>query len=487
MSIRRGMNVRIPPAAGVLLCVALLLAVSAPAEAKIAFRAPSMCFSTGSRPTSVSIADLDRDGKADLVTTNVGDYSPRASSISILKGNGDGTFEPHRMIPVGYAPQAVVIADLDGDALVDLVVSHHGEGPVSVGTIAVFRGNGDGTFGPATNQPGGDRVHSLNAVDLDRDGKLDLVTENAALLGNGDGTFGAPKPFGGSPDYSAAVGDLDRDGRVDVVTSSYYAEPADEERNWARAYSVRRGVGDGTFGQVVWNGEGYQCLDADLADLNGDALLDLVLCNHGDDRGYMSGVLVLPGKGDGTFGAARLFPTAMNPNSVTVADINGDGKLDLVTANTAEDFDFYVNSLSILFGNGDGTFVRRDLQAGEGPIFVAAGRLDAGGTVDLVAVNIYQGAVSVFIGNGDGTFGDPDRLVGRRAQHLATADFDQDGRTDLVSPPVTCTPGPEGSASLRGAETPRSAIRWIRLRWAAGSCRSRASTVILRRISWSPP
>jgi len=432
-------------------CAVLLLAASTAVDAKIVFRAPSSYFSTGTKPTSVAIADLDRDGKADLVTTNVGDYPSRISSLSILKGKGDGTFEPHRMIPVGYAPQAVVIEDLDGDDLVDLVVSHHGEGPASVGTIAVFRGSGDGTFGPATNYPGGDRVHCLNAVDLDRDGKLDLVTENAALLGNGDGTFGSPKAFGSSYDYSAAVGDLDGDGRADVVTASYYAQPLDEEGNGARAYSVRRGAGDGTFGQAVWSGEGFGCLDADLADLNGDALLDLVLCNHGDDRGYMSGVLVLPGNGDGTFGAARLFPTAMNPNSVTVADVNGDGRLDLLTANSPDDFDFDEHSLSILFGDGNGNFVRRpDLPAGRGPIFVAAGRLDADGAMDLVAVDLDQAAVSVFMGNGDGTFGTRDRPLGRSPLGLVAADFDHDGRTDLATTNGGPYTGPGGISVILG-------------------------------------
>lgn len=470
MSVRDATNVRVSAAAGVLLHAALLLAGSPPADATIAFRAPSMYFSTGSRPTFVAIADLDRDGKADLVTTNVGDYFPRSSSISILKGRGDGTFEPHRMIPVGYAPQAVVVEDLDGDDVVDLVVSHHGEGPVSVGTVAVFLGYGDGTFGPATNFAGGDRVNTLNAVDLDGDGKLDLVTENAALLGNGDGTFGAPKPFGSSGDYHAAVGDLDQDGHADVVTSNFWAEPSDEDVPWYRAYAVRLGNGDGTFQQPVWNGEGFRCLDVELADLDGDGLLDVVLCNQGDDRGYMSGVQVLPGKGDGTFGAARLLPTAMNPSSVTVADINGDGRLDLVTANTAVDFDFDENSLTILLGNGDGTFVRLpELQAGRGPVFAAAGRLDADGTMDLVAVNIYQAAVSVFIGNGDGTFGNPDQPVGRRPRHLATADFDQDGHADLVSTTgdpyigtggISVFPG-RGDATFGDPRDSHSGSRWF--------------------------
>ena len=438
---------RVPSTAIAATWALLGIAAVVPADAKIAFQGPSSEFATGSTPTSVAIADLDRDGKADLVVTNSAVYSAsRISSISILRGRGDGTFEPHRVIPVGNVPQAVVIEDLNGDGLLDLAIANYGELPVFAASVSVLLGNGDGTFQPATDYPAGDKVRSLSIVDLNGDGHLDLLTEDAVLLGNGDGTFRTALGYGTELDWNVAVGDLNGDGRLDIVTSNIFADGNTEDDPYLRAYSVRLGNGDGTFQAPVRQGRGLSCWGVALADLDGDALLDLVICNFGDDRGNSSGVLVHLGRGDGTFGPAQLFPTGLGPKSVAIADLNGDGKLDLVTANNTGDPDVQESSLTILFGNGDGTFRRgADLQTGEAPVFVTAGRLDANASLDLVSVNQLGFTVSVFMGNGDGTFGSPDIPMGGRPTGLDAADFNRDGRVDLVvsrwDPPYA-GPGP---------------------------------------------
>jgi hypothetical protein len=294
-----------------------------------------MYFPTGSTPSSVAIGDLDRDGHADLVVTNSAVYSEsRISSISILRGNGDGTFAPGRVIPVGNVPQAVVIEDLDGDGFPDLAIANFGESPAYVGSVSVMMGYGDGTFRSAVDYTAGNMVRSLSAADLDGDGDLDLVTEDAVLLNNGDGTFGAAAAYGYDyADWLVAVGDLNRDGHPDLVTSDIDAEPGYDDEPGMWAYTVRLGNGDGTFRAPMRQGQGFRCWGLGLADLDGDGLLDLAICNHGDDRGYSSGVLVHLGRGDGTFGPARLFQTAWNPVSLAIADLNGDGKLDLITSN----------------------------------------------------------------------------------------------------------------------------------------------------------
>jgi hypothetical protein len=412
-----------------------------------------MYFPTGSTPSSVAIGDLDRDGHADLVVTNSAVYSEsRISSISILRGNGDGTFAPGRVIPVGNVPQAVVIEDLDGDGFPDLAIANFGESPAYVGSVSVMMGYGDGTFRSAVDYTAGNMVRSLSAADLDGDGDLDLVTEDAVLLNNGDGTFGAAAAYGYDyADWLVAVGDLNRDGHPDLVTSDIDAEPGYDDEPGMWAYTVRLGNGDGTFRAPMRQGQGFRCWGLGLADLDGDGLLDLAICNHGDDRGYSSGVLVHLGRGDGTFGPARLFQTAWNPVSLAIADLNGDGKLDLITSNDGDDPDFDVNSMTILLGNGDGTFARGpELQTGEHPAFVAAGHVDSGATWDLVAVNQTDFSLSVFLGNGDGSFGTRDRtLVGRHPFGLAAADLDHDGRTDLVSANGGPYSGPGGVSLIR--------------------------------------
>lgn len=422
------------PAQAVVIAV-MLLALCVPVRAEIVFRGPSSLFPTGPTPFSVAIADLDGDGKADLVVTNGAVYSDaRVSSISILRGRGDGTFEPRRDIVAGHVPQRVIVADLNKDDRLDLAIANYGDSPNFAGSVTVLLGHGDGTFEPPVDHvTGGRQTRNVTAADLDADGDLDLVTEDALLPGYGDGTFGAATYFGTTGDWFVAVADLDRDGHLDHVASNEYADGYDAEEG-TPAFTVRLGNGDGTFREPMPQGIGYGCLALAISDFDGDGWLDLAVCNVGWSERYWSGVSIFRGLGDGRFGPGRFYPTGVDPESIVAADVDGDGKLDLATANFGADPDTPGNSLSILLGNGDGTFRRiADVQTGENPVCVAAGRLDANATTDLVAVNLMGNSVSVFTGNGDGTFGNPDVALGRNPSGLATGDFDRDGRADLVA------------------------------------------------------
>jgi hypothetical protein len=406
----------------------LMLLLTTPAHAEIRFRGPTQLFEAGSAPRSIVIADLDRDGHSDLVLANSNNNSWPSPTLSILDGNGDGTFAPRREIAMTGVPQAVVVRDLDRDGLLDLAVTVHLLDPT--GRVSVLLGRGDGTFDPPVDHAAGTRRRSLNAVDLDADGDLDLVTEGSVHLGNGNGTFQAFADHG-SPWGYATVGDVDGDGRPDLVTSNFFAEqrygdePADE------AFTVRRGNGDGTFQAPVPHGVGDATHGLEIADLDADGRADLVVCNAGYQR-EGCGVSVFLGNGDGTFQPRRFFETGLNPVHVAIADLDGDGKLDLATANVGEDPDDW-NTVSVLFGNGDGTFRRaNDLQVGDDPVCVVAGRLDPDATIDLVVANGGSGSVSVFLGNGDGTFGTPDLPMRRPPLGLAAADLNRDGRPDLA-------------------------------------------------------
>jgi hypothetical protein len=187
------------------------------------FRARA-AFPTTSYPTSVAIADLNADGKPDLAVTNLGDPYADHSTVSVLLGNGDGTFRPKADFGTGGGPRSVAIADLNADGRPDLAVVNDWIFGV-VGTVSVLLGNGDGTFRSRADFGTADYAQAIAIADLDADGRQDLAVSTdsgvSVLLGNGDGTFGARSDFGvGAGLLSIAIADLDADGRQDIAVTN---------------------------------------------------------------------------------------------------------------------------------------------------------------------------------------------------------------------------------------------------------------------------
>jgi len=317
-------------------------------------------------------------------------------------------------------------------------------------------GLADPLFGPMSDFGTGSLPCSVVIGDLNGDGKPDLVVANrssntvSVLLGNGDGVFGAKTDFGtGSWPLSVAIGDLNGDGEPDLAVAT----------DSSNTVSVLLGNGNGTFGAKNEYGVGDRPWSVAIGDLNGDGKPDLTVANAGYGYGYYPGtVSVLLGNGDGTFGAKTDYGAGGEPRSVAIGDLNGDGKPDLAVANNSSGTETPFSTASVLLGNGNGTFgAKTDYEVGLGSTSVAIGDLNGDGKPDLAVSNAgyaYPGhTVSVLLGNGDGTFGERnDYGVGDRPRSVAIGDLDGDGRPDLavVNAPAGYPYGPGTVGVLLG-------------------------------------
>jgi hypothetical protein len=379
-------------------------------------------FETGLYSCHLAVADINGNGKLDLAVAN--HYS---NTISVLLGNGDGTFRAAVNFPAGDGPHQVAVADVSGDGKLDLAVANH-----SSNTISVLLGNGDGTFQPAMSYPTGKQPAAVAAADFNGDGIIDLVVANrgsrtvSVLLGQGGGTFqpAVAFPMSFQPN-GLAVADLNRDGAPDVVVTNH------SDGNLSVFLNKSGPVQEGEFADAGQFPAGFEPGFITVGDVNRDGRLDLVVTNL---RG--NSVSVLLGNADGSFAPACHYATGKAPAAAVLGDLNGDGKLDLVVANSADTKEHFRGSVCVLMGNGDGTFQEAiHYQAGPHPSFVALADLDRDGKLDLIVVNGFHqpGSLSVFRGKGDGTFHDPVHYpLGVHPGSLVVADFDGDGKLDLV-------------------------------------------------------
>jgi hypothetical protein len=316
--------------------------------------------SGGQNAFRVALADVNGDGKSDVLVANLCSLCDHGI-VSVLLGNGNGTLQAARSYSSGgITARSLAVADVNQDGKLDVMVTNGCENVAlcPTGSVGVLLGNGDGTFRTAHLYNSGAPVASSVAVaDLNGDGKPDLVIANqndssklgvvGVLLGNGNGTFQAAKTYssGGSEAFSIAVGDVNQDGKLDVAVMN--VSFANSRPNTG-AVGVLLGNGDGTLQAVKTYGSGgFLATSIALADLNRDGKLDVVGTNWGN---VSSNVGVLLGNGDGTFLNAQTYKTGgQSANWVTAADVNGDGKIDLVVAND-EGGEAGTGTVSVLLG-----------------------------------------------------------------------------------------------------------------------------------------
>jgi hypothetical protein len=353
----------------------------------------------------------------DLVVTNY-----FSNTVSVLLGNGNGTFQTAQNFASGSNPHSVAVGDLNGDGLPDLAVANRNSG-----TVSVLLGNGNGTFQAAQNFAMGDAPRSVSVGDLTGDGRLDLAVANyfsntvSVLVGNGNGTFQAVQNFAtGSGPESVALGDVNGDGRLDLAVTNKASDTV----------SVLLGNANGTFlaAQSFATGDGP--VSVSVGDVNRDGRLDLTVANLNDNS-----VSVLLGNGNGTFQTAQNFATGTQPRFVSVGDVNGDGRLDLAVANASS------NTVSVLLGNGNGTFRAAQNFATEvGPSSVAVGDVNGDGRPDLAIPNNVSNTMSVLQNAANGDFTGQTRSVDTVAPSVVSiiADPTQSG-TNVDNPRFVVT------------------------------------------------
>jgi FG-GAP-like repeat/Abnormal spindle-like microcephaly-assoc'd, ASPM-SPD-2-Hydin/FG-GAP repeat len=379
------------------LVAVLLFAIPSHAQTSARFANVSLYDSGGPYAYAIAVGDVNGDGKPDLVVANQCNsatsceaLSPQFctacyGSISVYLGVGDGTFQfAESYSPGGDATGSVALADVNGDGKLDIIVNNGNGGPAAPhsatqylpGSIGVLLGNGDGTFQHAVTIPSTFSVvgPGLVVADVNADGKPDILltiqcatdacgadSQVAVYLGNGDGTFQAPVTYdsGGYVAETISIQDINGDGHPDIVVANQC--PSGNTCGSSGSVGVLLGNGDGTFRSPVTYGSGGLTSSATIADVNGDGKPDVLVgnyCNTGACTGTIGTAGVLLGNGDGTFRAVVTYSSGgYAQSSVGVADVDGDGKPDLVVASQCPDTACdNVGTVGVLKGNGDGTF-----------------------------------------------------------------------------------------------------------------------------------
>ena len=450
----------------------------------------STTFDLGIVDDYLASADLNHDGKIDLINTNYfydSDYNYNYN-LSVRLGNGDGTFDEAQVLAIDPSNSNAKLLDFYGDGELELVTPNY-----NTQTISVFRGLDNLATSAHTDYGTGLNINSFAIGDINHDGKLDIVgldnrgnlttllSQNSSYLANqtsyalgggisnlslqdfnndnsldlvlntsdgleflantGDGHFNLPSivtPLN-TPVFSSnilLVGDLNNDGKADLVLVDSGSD--------GNEVVVKLGQGDGTFldsghyliAPISQYGYGQQFYSLSLADINKDGIPDIV-AGYSLYYGSTNLVSAILGKGDGTFSSFRsfnAFSAGGSPTSIAVADLNGDSTPDLAIANQQQ------NTVTVSRGhlnpfnsqNPLSFNYPQSIAVGSRPTSIAIGDLNGDGRRDIVTANSGSNTITILSGQSDGSFTRMDYSVGLNPTSVTLSDLNLDGYLDIL-------------------------------------------------------
>ena len=376
------------------------------------FGAPSRLVGGGMGPTTLHTADLNADGRADLILTN-----SNTQDVSIFLGTGTGTFGAPTRFTTAQSARSTAVADFNGDGKQDLAVAGS--------QVAILLGDGAGAFGAPTRFATVYSAYSVAAADFNADGKTDLVVGHVffnqitVLFGTGTGAFtGRLDITTGKDSRYVNTGDFNRDGKADILVANRESDDV----------VILAGDGAGHFGEPVGFVAGYGPIKVAYGDFNGDGEPDVATANV-----FGNSVSILLGKGGGAFSAASsLKGPSVGPFMTAAGDFNSDGKPDLAVSDSP------TRTITFMPGDGTGRFgARVQSPTSRSPFYLAAAHFDGDGKLDLVTLEIGESSstyVTVMLSNGDGTFRQQSSLnVATGLSRPLVADFNHDGQSDVAA------------------------------------------------------
>lgn len=353
-------------------------------------------------PRAIAVGDVNNDGRPDLITA---DYFNHQVTVLWNYNSTSGRFQIANSYGTGNGPISVAAGDVNGDGFIDLVTAN-----AESNTVTLLRGNSSASFdryetANRTDYSVGIAPYSVAISDVNRDGRLDLITANitsnnvTVLRGKAGGGFDRADYAAADGPGSVAVGDVNNDGRPDMITGNFSNN----------TLTVLRGNASSGFDLITYPIAEYANF-VKVGDVNGDGRLDLILVNIS-----INSVTVLRGNTAGGFDSTT-YGVDTYPTSVAVGDVTGDGRVDLITTNVL------LNTVTVLRGNDNGGFDRTDHGVGGGPNSVVVADIDGNQRLDLITANYGENSVTVLFNQLPPTFiaTDPAAICSGQSINLAT-------------------------------------------------------------------